>query len=330
MKEIAERIAKKANQAIAEKVFPGCVIGIVTNKEERHVRPFGNFTYDRDSEKVEEDTIYDVASISKSIPTASLAVLLIEEGKLRLLDKIAVYLPELKNHFGATIEDLLRYRVHGSPMSLLKDRFAGEIRMYVLEHGFDTPPGKVWYTNVPAFLLGLILEKITDQTLDDLAQRYFFTPEHMNRTSFFPSVQDAVIAPTEISDGGEIRGIVHDESARVFARARRAVGHAGLFSTAPDLLNFLEALLVGRYPYIVECAEQGLGWQVNDKQFMGKYAGNRTFGKTGFTGTSIIVDRDRGIVLVILSNRTYPSRPPEDSAILEFRADIADMVLGLP
>ena len=174
----------------------------------------------------------------------------------------------------------------------------------------------------------------------------------MSRTTFPISgfTKSRYGATTEIVDGQEVHGIVHDESARVFARAGRAVGHAGLFSTVPDILNFLEALLQNdgfRKP-IMDSARKGLGWQparlndvsprqndsvglgsggVNDPQFMGKYAGAHTFGKTGFTGTSCVVDAKRGIAFVILSNRTYPKRPPDGAAIDAFRRDIADVVL---
>lgn len=217
-----------------------------------------------------------------------------------------------------------------------------EIRTHVLEHGFDGPSGNGAYTNLPAFLLGLIVERATGEILPALANRYFFEPLGMHDTTFFPSIPDASIstgrqilmradnriAPTEIVDGIEISGIVHDESARVFARARKAVGHAGLFSTAPDLLKFLEALLHLGHPmsYVVEGAQKGLGWEKGAK-WMGE-KGTNAFGKTGFTGTSILCDVEKGIGLVILSNRTYPHRPPDNSAINAFRKDVADIVLA--
>jgi CubicO group peptidase (beta-lactamase class C family) len=152
----------------------------------------------------------------------------------------------------------------------------------------------------------------------------------MDDTTFFPHDMSR-IPPTEIVGGEEIRGIVHDESAHVFSRAHRAVGHAGLFSTAPDILNFLEALLQGKLPAVLSGAQKGLGWQKAERWFMGAHFGGGAFGKTGFTGTSVAVDTQKGIAFVILSNRTYPTRPPDaasiHSAINTFRADIADIVL---
>ena len=330
-KEIEERV----KVAIGEKVFPGCVIGLVKKDGKREIFPFGALTYENAAPSVEEDTVYDVASITKSIPTASLAALLLEEGRLSLTDSVRTYLPELKNEYGATIEDLLRYRVFGLQMSALTGKTWDEITAHVFENGFSGPPDTSRYTNLPAFLLGLIIERVAEKPLDKLAQEHFFKPLGMINTTFSNvRPRRSNIGPTEVDESGQaICGIVHDESARVFAKAGRAVGHAGLFSTVPDILNFLETLLHYRpRRSIVEGAEAGLGWQLNDANFMGQYAGKRTFGKTGFTGTSIVCDlrhsgRAGGIAFAILSNRTYPKRPPDQNAINAFRRDIADIIL---
>lgn len=327
-------VSVRAEKAIAEKVFPGCVIGVVKKSGEREVRSFGNLTYDTGAPAVCEDTIYDLASITKSIPTASLALMLIAEGKMRLDDAAKMFLPELQHDYNATVEDLLTYRVRGAQLSTLKEKTADEILEYVHEHGFNAPPEKSEYTNLPAFLLGLVLERVSGETLGSLAQKYFFGPSHMKDTTFFPNVRltKSNIAATEIIDGEEVQGIVHDESARVFAQAKRAVGHAGLFSTAPDILIFLEALLQGKYANVVEGAQRGLGWQLDQSWFMGTKSGPGTFGKTGFTGTSVVCDVEHGISFVILSNRTYPNRPSDatslTSAINIFRSDIADILLS--
>ena|SRR3990167_1196010 len=326
---LSEVIHERAEQAIKERIFPGCVVGIIRTDGLREIIPVG--TLDGHA-SVQEDTLYDLASITKSIPLASLALTLAAEnpgrlpGRFNLPGKVVEYLPELQNDHGATIEDLLRYRVTGPRLSQLGFKTFEEIRTYVFEHGFDGPAGDGAYTNLPAFLLGVIVERVTGEILPALANRYFFEPLGMSDTTFFPSDLER-IAPTEIVDDEEIRGIVHDESARVFARARRAVGHAGLFSTAPDLLKFLEALLNGKLPAVVEGAQKGLGWEVK-RDWMGSKGSERVFGKTGFTGTSILCDVERGIGLVILSNRTYPHRPRDNSAINAFRKDIADIVFG--
>ncbi len=322
-----EEVTARVERAIAEKVFPGAVIGVVRKNGIREIRAFGSHTYEKDSPPVEEDTVYDVASVTKSIPLASLALMQIGNGKLELEDPISKHLPELKNDHGATIGDLLTYRVTGVRFSTLQDKSADEIIQYVFTHGFDGPSGASKYTNLPAFVLGLIVERLEGKSLETLGRDSFFKPLRMTSTTFFPS-GNANIAPTEIDNGETIQGIPHDEGARVFAKANRTVGNAGLFSTAPDLLNFLDALIEGDFAAVTLGARNGLGWQLNDPNFMGKHTGLATFGKTGFTGTSVLCDIERKIGLVILSNRTYPKRPPTDAAIFELRRDIADIVLG--
>src|SRR3989344_3155636 len=333
-KEIEERVAK----AIQENVFPGCIIGIVRANGEREIAPFGSSIYGTGGERVKADTVYDLASITKSIPTASLALLLIAEGKLTLSDTVKKYLPELENDYDATIEDLLTYRAHGTQLSLLKDKTPDEFIAHFFSHGFDCSRGEKNYTNLPAFLLGLILERVTDESLDALARRHFFEPLGMKNTTFFtkkiPYMEQKPIpymesVPTEIDEQGNVVcGMPHDESARIFAKVEKAVGHAGLFSTVPDLLNFLEALLQGKYLHIVEGAEKGLGWQLNDANLMGQHTGPRLFGKTGFTGCSVACDIHRGVAFAILSNRTYPKRPPDQEAINAFRRDIVGIIFS--
>ncbi|MDR3571625.1 MAG: serine hydrolase [Candidatus Pacebacteria bacterium] len=324
------KIADIAQRAIEEEVFPGCVIGVVRASGEREVYPYGSLWYASD-QKVREDTLYDLASVTKSIPVASLAALLLEEGKLRLDDRVTRFVPELHNDHASTIEDLLRYRVRGPRMAELAKQYRTfeQLRTHILEQGFDGPAATPEYSNVPAFILGLVLERAGGTILPALAHRYLFGPLQMNDTSFFSAlmVNDPRIAPTEIVEGQELLGIVHDESARMFALRRRAVGHAGVFSTAPDLLSFTHALLDGRFPAIVHLAQEGLGWQ-REGDLFGSNATQNAFGKTGFTGTSVVIDTQKGMGLVILSNRTYPHRPADSSAINGFRAAIADEVFS--
>jgi len=323
-----EKIAERTQIAISERVFPGCVIGIVRDGHTQ-IFPFGDLTYDDESPEVNENTIYDVASITKSLPTSSLALLLISKGKFALKNLVREYTPELKNDFGATIEDLLRYRVRGVQMSKLTEKSPNEILGHIFETGFSEPPGQSQYTNLPAFLLGIIIERIERARLDELAEDHIFSSLGMSRTYYISPAITNETAPTEIDFSGKIiHAVPHDESARIFARAQVAAGHAGLFSTVPDLLSYLGALLSGWYPAVTDGAKKGLGWQVNEPRFMGVRVSPYSFGKTGFTGTSIVVDLKKGIGLAILSNCTFPKRPASRDAIDKFRGDIADIILG--
>ncbi len=306
-----------------ERVFPGCVIGIVQALGQKTILSFGHLTYEA-SERVREDTIYDLASVTKSIPVALLAL-----ETLDLAKPVVDYLPELECDFGATVADLLAYRVRGQRMSEMRGS-ADDITACIMRRGFAGPTGRAEYTNLPAFLLGMILERVGGDTLENLARQHIFEMLGMEHTFFlnkkgFPL---SSFAPTEIDESGdEVRGIVHDESARIFAREGRAVGHAGLFSTASDVLTVLGAFLRGDFPHAAAGAERGLGWQI-EGDFLGANARDGVFGKTGFTGTSIVCDMRHRIAFVILSNRTYPHRPADSRAINAFRADVANVVLA--
>jgi CubicO group peptidase (beta-lactamase class C family) len=346
-----EAITTRVQRAIEEKVFPGCVVGIVKKDGERLILPFGNFTYDAGSPDVKEDTIYDTASITKSIPTASLALMLIDQGRLKISDKLIDYLPEFNNSDReiVLIKHLLTYTLDGYGLASLKQKTAGELFETLLTHDFEKRPGTVFkYTNIPAALLGLVIERITGSTLDKLADEHFFEPLAMKRTTFFPETFPLEeIVPTETDDWrGLVRGIVHDESAYIAKKEGKIVGHAGIFSTAGDILNFLEMLLnegtfkgreyfsketislmgTNQIPELNDCT--GLGWELNQPRFMGSKCGEHTFGKTGFTGTLCICDVEKGVAYVILSNRIYPKRPADSSAINAVRADLGEIILS--
>lgn len=326
----------RAEAALRARVFPGCAIGVVRRGEEPEIVTVGAHSYDANARAVSASTLYDMASVTKSIPTASLALVLSTDGRIDLGERVREHLPELVGDFDATIRDLLLYRVAGTRLSDLKHLAAEEMLSTLLERGFEGPPGERNYTNMPALLLGLVLERVMNTTLDILARRYFFDPLRMHDTVFYAGAYLAHAAPTELEEWrGLVQGVTHDESAFTLARAGRATGHAGLFSTLGDMLAFLRALLDerdARVRGIVRGAQEGLGWQVAQPYFMGSHASATTFGKTGFTGTSVVVDEARGVAFAILSNRTYPKRPPdaiaENCAINVFRSDIADIVLS--
>ncbi|KKW43305.1 MAG: Beta-lactamase [Parcubacteria group bacterium GW2011_GWA1_56_13] len=304
--------------------------------------------------------MYDIASITKSIPTASLALMLIDQGELKLTDKLIDHVPEFNNsdRENVLIKHLLTYTLDGYKLAtaldggkfdINKDKTATQLLNILLTHDFEKRPGTVFnYTNIPAALLGLVVERIYGKTLDVLADEHFFVPLGMTRSTFYPEkfpTED--IPPTEIDSWrGEVRGVVHDESAYIAKRDGRIVGHAGLFSTAGDILTFLEMLLNGgifngKTFFSEEILQQmetnqipelnnftGLGWELNQPRYMGKYCGEHTFGKTGFTGTLCVADRQEEVAYVILSNRVYPKRTKDSAAINAFRAAVGEIVLA--
>jgi beta-N-acetylhexosaminidase len=344
-----DEILHKLEHAVEDKVFPGAVVGVVRTNGEKLVLPMGNFTYDTNSPKVKDYTSYDVASITKSVPTASVALKLVEEGRLELDKKVADYLPELHTSHKEEmlIRHLLTYSVAGKfPTPGFSFQTATAASMwkgfYSIELKF--PPGSAMqYSNYPMILLTKVLERIAGKTIDRLGSEYFFEPLEMQSATFFPKDKNTV-PPTEVDDWrGLMQGVVHDETAFILERDGEITGCAGLFINAPDLLTFIEMLLNNgvhaskKYfkPETITAmctnqlqsagASMGLGWELNDPLFMGRFATATTFGKTGFTGTSCVIDIKRGIGLVLLSNRTYPKRGTTDG-IRSLRRDIADIV----
>lgn len=242
-------IRKRMNDAIREEVFPGCVVGFVRKSGERLVLPIGHFTYEQGTKKVEKDSIFDVASITKSIPTSCLALKLIDEGKLKVDDKLIEFVPEFRNsdkelvYIKHLLTQTLNFQSLNNHFRLsnYKDKSPDEILEAIFTAEFGSKPGaRFAYTNATSILLGLVVERISRKKLDEFGQEAFFKPLKMMRTSFHPEQFDKEeIVPTEFDEwrGRLAQGEVHDESAYTLME-KQVVGSAGLFSTAPDLLNF--------------------------------------------------------------------------------------------
>jgi CubicO group peptidase (beta-lactamase class C family) len=269
---------------------------------------------------------------------------------LSLDDKAITYLPELRNIDAdkLTIRHLLTQTVHYDfRLSDHKDKTPTDLLNVIFRTEFKSRPGtNFFYSNATSVLLGLVVERVFDNRLDELAKEHFFDPLKMSRTGFRPQrrFSQNEIVPTEIQGwrGGEIRGEVHDESA--FALQPEIVaGSAGLFTTVPDLLQFLRMLLIGgsvdgkqyftrdmiKQMYTNQLTDlgewTGLGWELNQPRYMGKHS-RYIFGKTGFTGCVIMCDVKKGFGLALLTNFTYPLRRSDPTLINELRSDLADIV----
>jgi len=345
------KIRERINQGIREKVFPGCVVGIIDSNGNKQIFAEGNFTYELDASKIQEDSIFDVASITKSIPTASIALQLIEEKKLFLEDLYTKHVLEFDNNYKdeLKIKHLLTYSIPGYGLASIKEIGGEGILNTLMTKDFESAPGSVFqYTNIPAALMGIAIERIEGKKLDEISNERFFKPLGMESTSYSPEeLPFEKIVPTEVDDWrGEVRGEVHDESAYLIKKELgRPVGHAGIFSSTGDLLAFAQMLLGGgvykekrffqketvtlmhtnQLAEIGKCT--GLGWELNQPRYMGEYASKNTFGKTGFTGVRIIIDPEKGVAFTILSNRIYPKRPKDSKEMNLFTADIANIIL---
>ena len=203
--------------AIKNRVTPGGIVGIIRKNGERTVFPFGHFTYENNAQKVQPDSVYDLASITKAIPTDALALQLIDRGQLRLDDQLIEYLPEFSNNYRqeVRIKHLLTHTLTYAPgykTSAYKELSAKEIKEAIFQRDFGQPPGEVFnYSNIPSYLLGLVIEKICGEPLDTLAKREFFEPLNMP-CSFHPEdFKKEAIVPTEIDNWrGLVQGEIHD------------------------------------------------------------------------------------------------------------------------
>jgi CubicO group peptidase (beta-lactamase class C family) len=347
-----EQLEKRLLRAIDERVFPGGVVGFVDASGNKTVVSAGYHTYQEEI-PVRKDTIYDVASVTKAIPTHTLLVKLIDENRISLEDPVVEYIPEFDTSAKkqtVTIEHLLTYTLDlDVPASRsLKEKEVETALEIFLSARLKNEPGEVFrYTNSTAILIGLVVKRVFDERLDKAAQRVFFDPLGMKSATFHPEdCKKDRIAPTEQDEwrDGLVHGVVHDESTYMLQNSDYYLGAAGLFSTAPDLLTFLEMLLNdGRYhndAYFSESIIEkmfniqftdddhkvGLGWELDAKRYMGESATTATFGKTGFTGCMVLGDVKLGCGLVFVSNRVYPKRPADSDMINEVRQDIGDMV----
>jgi CubicO group peptidase (beta-lactamase class C family) len=260
------------------------------------------------------DTLYDLASLTKTF-TAVLALRLHEQGALALDAPVATYLPSFVDKPAITVRMLL---THTSGLS--KDvPLAGATAADRVEHVLREPPvapagGGYLYADQNFIALGEIVARLAGAPLDLLVRRQIAGPLGLARTGFRPPAS----MPTAATEG-TIHGTVHDPSAASFGGVS---GHAGLFATAHDVAVFAAALLSGGGPLLRPstvdlmrtdangrfgpAAAHGLGVDVDQAWYMGKLAGRGAFGHTGFTGTSMLCDPRRRIVLVLLTNRVHP------------------------
>ncbi len=351
MQKTIQEITARLEQATTDQIFPGCVVGIVHKDGSKNIVSTGFHTYEMQAQAVQDNSIFDVASLTKSIPTASLALKAIEEGKLKIEDKVCDYLPALQNAHRNEIlvKHLLTFTILldlKAPLSSHKHETPDAILELIHTSELKAAPGAIYaYSNSPSILLGLIVEKVYNKPLDILANKFFFQPLGMKDSSFTPT-NKARIVPTEIDEerGGLLHGTVHDESA--YALQKQFVpGNAGLFTTVPDLLIFLEMLLNqgilhGKQYFKPETVRlmhtnqianigqsTGLGWELNQPRYMGKFADENTFGKTGFTGCLVICNIQKGIAFAMLSNYVHPKRKPDATLINQVRSDIANIIL---
>jgi CubicO group peptidase (beta-lactamase class C family) len=284
------------------------------------------------------DTLYDLASITKLF-TATAVMRLVEQGRLALDEPVARWLPDFAGGGKAdvTLRELLTH-TSGLPdyLQLWKLESTPDARMQrVLATPIVARPGSVFrYSDLGLIALGHLVHEVAGASLEQVVQDLVIAPLRLAHTRYTPPGElRQRIAPTEFEDAvgrGLVWGEVHDENAWSLGGV---AGHAGLFGTAQDLGRFAQLYLDGgaldgtrllstdtvaqmTRNQIGELEWRGLGWELNADYYMGRLASPQTFGHTGFTGTSLVVDPTRQLIVVLLTNRVHPSRkgPSENGA----------------
>jgi uncharacterized protein YbbC (DUF1343 family)/CubicO group peptidase (beta-lactamase class C family) len=325
--------------AIARHELPGAVVLVGRGDAVVFTRAFGQRMV-TPPEPMTEDTIFDLASLTKVIATTTSIMQLVEAGRIRLTDPVEQFIPEFGRYRknAITIRHLLTHTSGLRPDLELDVEFSGAdeaIRRASEEVPTAAPDERFVYSDINFFLLGDIVRRVSGERLDRYASAHIFAPLGMTDTMFLPpDVLRARIAPTERCralawpcgnpDTPFLRGVVHDPTAR---RMDGVAGHAGLFSTAADLSRFCRALLNGGSldgarilsPATVARMTspstpvgmrdlRGLGWDIDSS-----YSANRgelfsidSYGHTGFTGTSLWLEPGSKSYVVFLSNRVHP------------------------
>lgn len=315
-------------QALTEKKLPGCVVAIGRHGQLAYLRAFGARQIEPERVSMTVDTVFDLASLTKPIATATSVMLLVERGQLNLDERVAAYMPEFgrEGKEAITVRQLLTHQSGLLPDNELSDYTEGPDKAWerLCGLGLRAAPGeKFIYSDVGFIVLGELVRRVSGERLDTFAQHNIYQPLGMHETCFRPSPELATrAAPTERREERWMQGEVHDPRAYLLDGV---AGHAGLFSTAEDLALYAHMLLqhgagpagpvlasqtvdlmVADYP--VSSGTRGLGWdkQTGYSSNRGTGFSSRAFGHGGFTGTSIWIDPERDLFVVFLSNRLHP------------------------
>jgi serine-type D-Ala-D-Ala carboxypeptidase len=347
----AERLAE-INDAVSRGIragaFPGASVFVGRQGYAVVDEGFGHLTWSGTSALVVPNrTIYDLASLTKVIATTTAIMVLYDEGKIRLDDPVYKYLPAFSGgeKDRVTVRMLLEHR-SGLPADRELWRTAqspAQAREQVLATRLYSRPGARYvYSDLGADVLGFIVEAVSGEPLNEFVAEHVFEPLGMHDTEFRPiAALDDRIAPTApwSRRGYPLQGQVNDDNAEALGGV---AGHAGLFSTASDLAIFAQMMLNGgTYDGVRIVADstvklfttrgrhagtRALGWDTCDGQGgCGDHMGADAFGHTGFTGTSIWIDPDRQMFVILLTNRVYEPRVRYSMrAIADVRADLAD------
>lgn len=331
-------------EEIAASRVPGAVVVVGRGDTIAFAKAYGDRAKAPSQEPMTLDTIFDMASLTKPMATATSVMVLIEQGKIRLTDPVRKFLPDWDNHAkgSITVDQLLRHRAGLIPDNPIGDYADGPDTAWkkLAEQELVGPPGELFrYSDVGFIALGRIVEKVSGMPLDEFARKHVFEPLGMTDSGYapkdapLPADKTARTAPTEPVKGEMARGQVHDPRARALGGT---AGHAGLFSSAADVAAYARMLLNGGTgsngaailaPLTVRLMidpsdtpagqRRALGWDVRTgySHPRGAFMGPHSFGHTGFTGTSLWIDPETGLYVIVLTSRLHPAGKGDSSSI---------------
>ena len=330
----------KILEEVQNGVIPGMTYSVVKDNDIFH-GSVGLKQIIPTKENTSEDTLYDLASLSKVVSTVTIVSKMYAEGKIKLNDKVSAYLERFK-YDDVTIFDLLTHS-SGLPADLddltivSKEELLNKV--YDASKVYETKTDVI-YSDLGYILLGELISKVYGKPLDEVAREEVFIPLEMNHTCYNP-IDKSNCAPTEeTTSRGLLQGFVHDEKA--FSLGGVA-GNAGVFSTNTDLVNFMSMILNDGYyngkeylpkqiidlwfkPLVFEERNdryRSLCWIVGQNKLVNKNNGN-VISFSGFTGPSISIDRDNNLGIALLTNRVHPTR--KNNLIATERSKITESV----
>ncbi|MGC9364790.1 MAG: serine hydrolase domain-containing protein [Fidelibacterota bacterium] len=341
---------------IEKQNLPGAVLLVARKGVIVLHKTYGNVQVFPDTLPMTEDVIFDMASVTKPVATATSVMILVERGQLRLMDPVEKFIPEYTRFIrpdGLPAEPIRLYHLlthtSGLPpytdVNALKNRF-GEpcpeaVIQYIATIEKQHPPGEHFAYSCLGFItLAEIVKRVSGLEIGEFTRVNIFEPLNMHNSLFSPPVELLPrIAPTEVFDGVPLKGFVHDPLAQLL---NGQSGNAGLFSTAGDLAIFAQMMLnSGIYRGIrilapltvqamtrlypgLEFAGRGLGWDIHSaySSNMGDIFPPSSYGHTGFTGTSIVIDPETETMVILLSNRVHMP----DGCVIALRSKVANVV----
>ena len=347
-------IERFMESAIKDSAWPGGVLLAAKSGNIFYHKGHGFHTYES-KKPVRSSDIFDLASITKVISTTSGIMKLVDKNKIDLDKPVVSYLPNFKGKkkkfkkqkSEITVRDLLS---HSSGLPAFKQYFKMEkTREVILENIYDTEPVRekgdtTIYSDVGAIMLGELIEKASGFPLDIFVDSLIFKPLGMGTTFYNPPEEKIKrVIPTEIDPKGNlIHGYVHDENAHSLGGV---AGHAGLFSTAKDLAIFSQMMLnKGLYGWkrifkqetvdlftkranLVSQSSRCLGWDSpSGASSGGVYLSDASYGHGGYTGTTLWIDPDNEIIVILLTNAVHPNRKNKDPKYFDWRHRIHSAV----